>query len=64
MAVCHLPSFSNVFSETTGLIEAKFHIQIPWDGGMNVCSRGQVTLAKWPPCPYRVKPFKSLPLWN
>ena len=30
--------FSNISSETPGLIEAKFHVEPPWDGGMKVCS--------------------------
>ena len=33
--------FSNIFfSETTGLIEAKFHVELPWNGGTKVCSNG------------------------
>ena len=38
--------FSNIFSsETIGLIEAKFHVEPPWDGVTKVCSNalGQVT---------------------
>ena len=27
------------FSETTGLIAVKFHVEPPWDGGTKVCSR-------------------------
>ena len=30
--------FSNIFSETTWPIEAKFHMESLWDGGMKVCS--------------------------
>ena len=34
MCVCVLSTFSNIFScETTGPIEAKFHVEPPWDGG-------------------------------
>ena len=34
-------SFSNFFSlETPRLIEAKFHVQPPWDGGMKVSTIG------------------------
>ena len=34
-------SFSNFFSlETARHIEAKFHVEPPWDGGMKVCSNG------------------------
>ena len=33
--------FSNFFSlETARRIEAKFHVEPPWDGGMKVCSNG------------------------
>ena len=39
MCVC-MSTFSNIFSETTGPIEAKFHMEPPWDGGMKVCSNG------------------------
>ena len=36
-----LSTFSNIFfSETTGPIEAKFHMEPPWDGGTKVCSNG------------------------
>ena len=34
-------TFSNFFSlETAGPIEAKFHVEPPWDGGMKYCSNG------------------------
>ena len=34
-------TFSNFFSlETARPIEAKFHVEPPWDGGMKVCSNG------------------------
>ena len=36
--VC-MSTFSNIFSsETTRQIEAKFHMEAPWDGGTKVCS--------------------------
>ena len=36
-----MSTFSNIFSsETTGPIEAKYHVEPPWDGGMKVCSNG------------------------
>ena len=39
-SVC-MSTFSNIFSsESTGSIEARFHIEPPWDGGTNVCSNG------------------------
>ena len=39
---CHSDStFSNFFSlETDGLIQAKFHVEPPWDRGMKNCSNG------------------------
>ena len=36
----HHPHSLNIFSETTGPIVAKFHIESPWDGGTKVCSNG------------------------
>ena len=40
VCVCVL-TFSNIFSsETTGPIEAKFHMAPPWDGGTKVCANG------------------------
>ena len=34
-------TFSNFFSlETAWPIEAKFHLEPPWDGGTKVCSNG------------------------
>ena len=39
--------FSNFFSlETTGLINAKFHVELPWDGGKIVCSNGPGHMTK------------------
>ena len=33
--------FSNIFSsETTGPIEAKFHMEPPWDRRTTICSNG------------------------
>ena len=29
-------TFSNISSETTGPIEAKFYVEPPWDGGTKV----------------------------
>ena len=38
--VC-MSTFSNIFfSETTGPIEVKFHVEPPLDGGTKVCSNG------------------------
>ena len=32
--------FKNFSSETTGPIEAKFHVEPPWDGGTKIYSNG------------------------
>ena len=45
MYVCVLSTFSNI-SETTGPIEAKFHVEPPWDGGMKICSNGPGHMTK------------------
>ena len=39
-------TFSNISSETTGLIEAKFLVEPPWDGGMKDCSSGPGHMTK------------------
>ena len=31
-------TYSNFFSETARLIEAKFYVEPPWNGGMKICS--------------------------
>ena len=28
------------FLETARLVEAKLHVEFPWDGGMKICSNG------------------------
>ena len=46
MYVC-MSTFSNIFSsETTGPIEAKFHVEPPWDRGTKVCSNGPGHMTK------------------
>ena len=45
--ICSLSTFSNIFSsETTGLIEVKFHVEHPWDDGTKVCSLGPGHMTK------------------
>ena len=44
--VCCMSTFSNIFSETTGPIQAKFHMEPPWDGGTKVCSNGPGHMTK------------------
>ena len=39
--MCVLSTFSNIFfSETTGPIEAKFHVEPPWDGERKFIQNG------------------------
>ena len=46
MCVC-VSTFSNIFSsEITGPIEAKFHMEPPWDGETKVCSNGPGHMTK------------------
>ena len=64
MYVCMLSTFSNIFSsETTGLIEAKFHMEPPWDGGMEVCSNGPGHMTKMVAMPIYGKNLKKSS-WN
>ena len=57
--------FSNFFSSiTVRPIEAKFHVEPPWDGRTKIIQMVQVTGPRWPPCPYMIKTFKNLRLWN
>ena len=69
-----MSTFANISSETTRPIEAKFHVEPPWDGGTKVCSNGGGTkvCSNGPghmtkivaPCPYMVKTLKNLLLRN
>ena len=46
-------SFSNFFSlETDRPIEAKFHMEPPWDGGIKVCSN----------CQYHMTSMAAMPI--
>ena len=64
MYVC-VSIFSNTFSsETTGPIEAKFHMEPPWNGRTKVCSNGPGHMTKMAAIPYMVKPFINLLLCN
>ena len=65
MCVCVLSTFSNIFSsETTGPIEAKFHIEPPWEGGMKFCSNRLGYMTKMATMPIMVKTLKNLLLRN
>ena len=57
-----MSTFSNIFSsETTGPIEAKFHMEPPWDGGTKVCSNGLGHLTKMAAMPIYGKNVKKSP---
>ena len=49
--------FKLLFLKHTRLIEAVFHVEPSLDGRMKVNT-------KWPPCPYMLKSFQNLLLWN
>ena len=52
--------FSSIFSsETTGPMEAKFHMEPPWDGGMKVFSNGPGHMTKMAAMPIYGKNFKK-----
>ena len=51
-------------SETTGPIEAKFHVEPPWEGGTKVCSNGQGHVTKMAAMPIYGKNLKKLLLQN
>ena len=58
MYVC-MSTFSNIFSsETTGPIEAKFHVEPPWDGGTKVYSNGPGHMTKMATIPIYGKNLK------
>ena len=60
MYVCCMSTFSNIFSsETTGPIEAKFHMEPPWDGGTKVCSNGPGHMTKMAAMPIYGKNLKK-----
>ena len=60
MCVCVLLIFSNIFSsEITGPIEAKFHVEPPWDGGTEVCSNGLGHMTKMAAMPIYGKNLKK-----
>ena len=57
--VC-ISTFSNIFSsETTGPIEAKFHMEPPWDGETKVCSNGPGHMTKMAAMPIYDKNLKK-----
>ena len=56
-----MSTFSNISSETAGPIEAKFHMEPPWD---EVCSNGPGHMTKMAAMPIYGKNFKNLLLRN
>ena len=56
-----LSTFSNIFSsETTGPIEAKFHVEPPWDGETKVYSNGTGHMTKMAAMPIYGKNLKKI----
>ena len=55
-----LSTFSDILSsETTGPIEAKFHVELPWDGGTKLCTNGPGHMTKITPMPIYGKNLKK-----
>ena len=64
MFVC-VSTFSNIVSsETTGPIEAKLHVEPPWDRGTKVCSNGVGHMTNMAAMPIYGKTLKNLLLQN
>ena len=57
MYVC-MSTFSNIFSEITGPIEAKLYVEPPWNGGTKVCSNDPVHMTKMAAMPIYGKNLK------
>ena len=57
--------FLNFFSSIIATpIEATFHVQPPWDGGMKACSNDPDHMTKMAAMPIYGKTFKNFLLWN
>ena len=54
-----LSTFSKISSETTGPIEAKFHMKPPWDERTKVCSNGSGHMTKMAAMPIYGKNLKQ-----
>ena len=52
-------SLNSFSSEITGPVEAKFHMESPWDGGTKVCSNGPGHMAKMATMPIYGKNLKK-----
>ena len=59
-----MSTFSNISSEITGTVEAKFHLEPPWDGETKVCSNGPGHMTKMAAMPIYGKNHKNLFLQN
>ena len=51
-------------SETIGPTKVKFHVELLWDGGTQVCSNGLSHMIKMAAMPIYGKNLKNLLLWN
>ena len=63
MCVCmcvFVSTFSNIFSDTTGPIKVKFHMEPPWDRGTKVCSNGPGHMTKKAVMPIYGKNLKKI----
>ena len=54
------PPFSNIFSETTWPITAKFYVEPPWEGGTKVYINGPGHMTKMADMPIYSKNFKTI----
>ena len=58
-------TFSNFFSlETLRSIEARFHVESPWDGGMKVSSVDLCHMTKMATMSIYGKSYKNLHFWD
>ena len=58
-------AFSNYFSlETACLIEAKFHVEPPWNGECKLVSNGLCHMTRLDAMPIYSKNLSNLLLWN
>ena len=56
--------FNFVSLITARPIEAKFHVEAPWDGGMRVCPNGPGHITNMADMPIYGKNLKKNLLWN
>ena len=58
-SVCLLSTIFKDLLRNTGQIEAKFHMESPWDGGKKVCSNGPGHMTKMAAMPIYGKNLKK-----